>query len=85
MTTATSNVAAFYDSSANSIVISPVGFGEVGVHTIDLVLWDYSLGTSGRTPVSMSVTVTNSAPFFTVATMPSVKAQMNRVTNYVVT
>ncbi len=50
-TTATVNVIAYYDQLANNIIIAPVGFTEVGDHILDLVLWDYSLGTSGRTTI----------------------------------
>ena len=66
------------------IVVAPVGFSEVGSHNMEIVLWDYSIGTSGKTIDTWQVIVTNSAPFFTVPIMPNISVQMNKPGYYVV-
>jgi hypothetical protein len=67
-------------TSKSSIMIAPVGFGEVGVHTVKVVLWDYSPGDSGKNPsASFDITVTNSAPKFSIPVLPNVSCQMNFV------
>jgi hypothetical protein len=45
--TATVNVIAYSSAITGPLVVAPVGFGEVGVHNLEVVLWDYSAGTSG--------------------------------------
>jgi hypothetical protein len=52
---------------------------------MEVVLWDYSLGTSGYTKTLWTVTVTNSAPFFNVPILPNATIQMNFIGYYSVT
>jgi hypothetical protein len=40
-------VIAYSSAITGPLVVAPVGFGEVGVHNLEVVLWDYSAGTSG--------------------------------------
>ena len=78
-TIATVNLASTVPSNS-VIMIAPVGFGEVGVHTVQVVLWDYSADNSGKNPsASFDITVTNSAPKFSIPDLPNVTCQMNFV------
>ena len=52
---------------------------------MEILLWDYSSGTSGKTVETWQVIVTNSAPFFTVPIMPNISVPMNKPGYYVVT
>ena len=56
----------FVSLAGNSIIISPVSFSDVGIHTMSLTLSD---GQPLSTPYSFKITVTNSAPTFT--TLPA--------------
>ena len=50
-------------TNPNLITLSPVGFTEVGIHTVKVKLED----TCGSSLINdISITVTNSAPYFTV-------------------
>jgi hypothetical protein len=75
-------VIAYSSAIAGPLVVAPVGFGEVGVHNLEVVLWDYSTGTSGYTKTPWTVTVTNTAPFFNVPILPNATIQMNFIGLY---
>ncbi len=84
-TTATSNVIASTTSPSGPIVISPISFNEVGIHKMQVVLWDYSTGTSGKTYDYFTINVTNTAPYFNVPALPLISVKMNEVLLYNVT
>ena len=73
---------AYSSADAGPLIIAPVGFGEVGVHNLEVVLWDNSPGTSGMTKTPWTVTVTNTAPFFNVLVLPNATIQMNFINLY---
>jgi hypothetical protein len=75
-------VIAYSSAIAGPLIVAPVGFGEVGVHNLEVVLWDYSAGTSGYTKTPWTVTVTNTAPFFNVPILPNATIQMNFIGLY---
>ncbi len=79
------NVIAYPSAITGPLIVAPVGFGEVGVHNLEVVLWDYSAGTSGYTNTAWTVTVTNTAPYFNVPVLPNATIQMNFVGLYIVT
>jgi hypothetical protein len=49
---------------------------------MQVVLWDYSLGSSGYTYTSWTVNVTNTTPFFNVPILPNATIQMNSIGLY---
>ncbi len=73
---------AYSSGITGPLIVAPVGFGEVGVHNLEVVLWDYSLGTSGYTKIPWTVTVTNTAPYFNVPILPNATIQMNFIGFY---
>lgn len=58
-------------TNPNLLAISPVGFTEIGTHTIKIILAD-SCGNSLTN--DLTIIVTNTAPYFTVPTLPEFKA-----------
>jgi hypothetical protein len=69
-TTALHNISITVTSPAGPIVVSPVLFDEVGIHIMQVILWDYTIGTSGQTIDSFTINVTNTAPYFNLPTLP---------------
>lgn len=49
---------------------------------MEVVLWDYSIGTSGYTKTPWTITVTNTAPNFNVPILPNATVQLNVVSLY---
>jgi hypothetical protein len=84
-TTATSNVNASTTSPSGPIVLSPISFNEVGIHKMQVVLWDNTTGTSGKTFDNFTINVTNTAPYFNVPVLPLISVKMNEVLLYNVT
>jgi hypothetical protein len=82
--TATANVIAYASALPGPLIVAPVAFAEVGVHNIEVILSDYSPGTTWLTKTPWTITVTNSAPYFNVPVLPNATVQMNFVTLYVV-
>ena len=80
--TASVDVVAYPTGITGPLIVAPVGFGEVGVHNLEVVLWDYSLGTSGYTKSPWTITVTNTAPYFNVPILPNATIQMNFISYY---
>ena len=50
-----------------------------------IVLWDYITDASGYTYNDWTITVTNSAPYFNVPTLPNISVYLNHVGDYEVT
>ena len=78
-TRAIDNVNILITSPSGPIVVSPMSFGEVGIHYLKVKLWDYTSDVSGYTEDYWTINVTNTAPYFNVALLPIVSVKMNEV------
>ena len=70
-TTATTDVNIFAYVPSGPLRVSPTQFAEVGIHTLNVVLWDYATDGSGKTFTPWTINVTNTAPRFNSPILPN--------------